>query len=68
MKCKYQGKHGLGGEKKNQKRVPDGEVVNTGKLNDLLNVAERGTHDNGLVSKLLVVVVDAGDRDNTCAS
>ena len=40
----------------------DGQVVAAGKLSDLASVAERGTHDNSLVAKLLVVVIDALDR------
>jgi hypothetical protein len=43
----------------------DGEVVAASKLSDLANVAERGTHDNGVVAKLLVVVEDGLDGGDT---
>lgn len=33
----------------------DGEVVTSGQLGDFADVSERGTHDDGLVSVLLVV-------------
>lgn len=33
----------------------DGEVVTSGQLGDFTNVSERGSHDDGLVSVLLVV-------------
>ena len=36
----------------------DGQVVAAGELGDLANVAEGGTHDDGLVAVLLVVVED----------
>lgn len=43
----------------------DGQVVAASKLRDLTSVAERGTHDDGLVAKLLVVVEDVLDRLDT---
>lgn len=43
----------------------DSEVIATGELSDLTNVTERGTHDNGLVAKLLVVVEDVLDALDT---
>lgn len=43
----------------------DGQVVAASELNDLASVSERSTHDNGLVAKLLVVVVDALDGGDT---
>lgn len=46
----------------------DGEVVAAGKSGDLASVAERGTHDNGLVAVLLVVGVDVADRLDTGVS
>jgi len=33
----------------------DGEVITSGQLGDFADVSERGTHDDGLVSVLLVV-------------
>jgi transaldolase len=39
----------------------DGQVVTTSQLGDLADVTERGTHDNGVVAELLVVVVDVLD-------
>ena len=44
----------------------DCQVVAASKAQDLASVAERGTHHDGLVAKLLVVVVDLRDRDDTC--
>lgn len=50
-------------------RIPstysNGEVVAASELGDLANGAERGTHDDGLVAELLVVVEDAADRLDT---
>lgn len=43
----------------------DGQVVAASKLGDLAGVAERGTHDDGLVAELLVVVEDALDGGDT---
>lgn len=43
----------------------DGQEVASGQLLNLANGAEGGTHDDGLVTVLLVVVVDLGDRDDT---
>lgn len=43
----------------------NGEVVAASKLSDLANVTERGTHDNGVVAKLLVVVEDGLDTLDT---
>jgi hypothetical protein len=43
----------------------DGQVVAASQLSDLASVAERGTHDDGLVAVLLVVVEDALDAGNT---
>ena len=40
----------------------DGEVVASGKLGDLTGVSEGSTHDDGLVTVLLVVVEDLLDR------
>jgi len=40
----------------------DGEVVTTGELGDFADVSERSTHDNGVVTVLLVVVEDLLDR------
>lgn len=50
---------------KSRKTYRDGQVVTASKLSDLASVAERGTHDNGLVAKLLVVVEDGLDRRHT---
>lgn len=47
------------------KAYGDCEVVAAGKLGDLTNVTERGTHDNGVVAKLLVVVEDGLDGLDT---
>ena len=41
------------------------EVVAASKLGDLADGAERGTHDDGLVAELLVVVEDAANRLDT---
>lgn len=46
----------------------DGEEVAAGESGDLASVAERGTHDNGLVAVLLVVGVDVADRLDTGVS
>lgn len=43
----------------------DGEVIASSELSDLTRVTERGSHDNGLVAKLLVVLVDGLDRGDT---
>ena len=43
----------------------NGEVVTSSELGDLANTSERGTHDNGLVSVLLVVVEDVLHRLDT---
>jgi hypothetical protein len=43
----------------------DGQVVTASELSDFTDVTEGGTHDNGLVAKLLVVVEDALDRLDT---
>lgn len=43
------------------KTYRDGEVVASSELSNLTGAAERGAHDNGLVAKLLVVLVDALD-------
>jgi hypothetical protein len=43
----------------------DGQVVTASKLGDLASVSERGTHDNGVVAKLLVVVEDGLDGLDT---
>ncbi|KAH3664294.1 hypothetical protein OGAPHI_004646 [Ogataea philodendri] len=43
-----------------QKLWSDGQEVATGESSDLTNISERSTHDNGLVSVLLVVVEDLG--------
>jgi hypothetical protein len=43
----------------------DGQVVATSQLSDLTAVTERGTHDDGLVAVLLVVVVDGLDGLDT---
>lgn len=43
------------------KTYRDGEVVAASELSNLTGAAERGAHDNGLVAKLLVVLVDALD-------
>lgn len=50
---------------KSRKTYRDGQVVTASKLSDLASVAEGGTHDNGLVAKLLVVVEDGLDRRHT---
>ena len=44
----------------------DGEIVAACQGKDLTSIAERGTHYNRLVSKLLIVVEDTGDRYDTC--
>lgn len=56
---------GLGVEELLKQGRGDGQVVATGQLGDLTSVAERGTHDNGLVAELLVVVEDALDGLDT---
>lgn len=43
----------------------DSEVVTSGELGDLTGVSEGGTHDDGLVAVLLVVVEDGLDRLDT---
>jgi hypothetical protein len=43
----------------------DGQVVTASKLGDLASVSERGTHNDSVVTKLLVVVEDLLDRLNT---
>lgn len=43
----------------------DGQVVATSELGDLTNVSKRSTHDDGLVTKLLVVVEDGLDGGDT---
>jgi hypothetical protein len=43
----------------------DGEIVATGQLDDLTDVAERSTHHDGLVAVLLVVVEDVLDGLDT---
>lgn len=43
----------------------DGQVVTARQLGDLARVAERGTHDDGLVAELLVVVEDGLDGLDT---
>lgn len=43
----------------------NGQVVTASKLSDLASVSERGTHDNGVVAELLVVVEDGLDGGNT---
>lgn len=43
----------------------DGQVVATSKLSDLASVSERGAHDDGVVTVLLVVVEDGLDGLNT---
>lgn len=56
------------GEKQNEKKMTtyrDGQVVAAGQLGDLTGVPERGTHDDGLVAVLLVVVVDVLHRLDT---
>lgn len=58
--------HGIGGvEEVLQEVGGDGQVVTTSQLSDLADVTERGTHDNGVVAELLVVVVDVLDRLDT---
>lgn len=46
----------------------DGEVITSGQSLDFTNVSEGGTHDNGVVSVLLVVVEDLLDRLDTGVS
>lgn len=43
----------------------DGQVVAASQLGDLATVTERGTHDDGVVAVLLVVVVDVLHRLDT---
>ncbi|KAI6752918.1 hypothetical protein HG531_005087 [Fusarium graminearum] len=43
----------------------DSQVVTASELGDLASVAERGAHDNGVVSELLVVVEDLLNRQDT---
>jgi hypothetical protein len=43
----------------------DGKVVASSKLDYLTKIAERSTHDNGVVAVLLVVVEDLLDRFDT---
>lgn len=58
--------HGLGGVVQILKQVGrDGQVVAASQLGDLASVTERGTHDDGLVAVLLVVVVDVLHRLDT---
>lgn len=49
----------------NWKTYGDGQVVTASQLGDLTGVTERGTHDNGLVAVLLVVVEDVLDGLDT---
>ena len=39
----------------------DGKVINTSQLSDLTKVSKRSTHDDGLVSELLIVIEDGLD-------
>ena len=48
-----------------QKSGRDGQEVATSQFGDLVDVSERSTHDNGIVSVLLVVVVDLCDGHDT---
>lgn len=58
--------HSLGGIVEVLKKAGgDSQVVTASKLSDLADVTERGTHDNGLVAELLVVVVDVLDGLDT---
>jgi hypothetical protein len=43
----------------------DGQVVAASELSDLADASERGSHDNGLVAVLLVVVEDGLDGRDT---
>lgn len=43
----------------------DGKVIATGQLGDLADATERGTHDDGLVAVLLVVVEDGLDAGHS---
>jgi hypothetical protein len=47
------------------KTYRNGQVVTASKLGDLASVSERGTHNDGVVTKLLVVVEDLLDRLDT---
>ena len=40
----------------------DGKVVTASKLGNLASVTERSTHNNGLVAKFLVVIVNLRHR------
>lgn len=42
----------------------NGKIIAASELNDLAGVAERGTHNDGLVAKFLVVVENALDASN----
>ena len=50
-----------GGGGREGRGLRDGEVVAASQTQDLSSVAEGSSHDDGLVAKLLVVVVDLGD-------
>lgn len=52
-------------KKRIKKTYRDGQVVTASKFSDFTSVAERGTHNDGLVAKLLVVVKDGLDRGHT---
>ncbi len=43
----------------------NGQVINTRQLSDLPNISERSTHDDGLVTKLLVIVEDTLNGGNS---
>jgi hypothetical protein len=43
----------------------NGKIIATSQLSDFTNVSERCTHNNGLVTEFLVVIVDGLDGCNT---
>ncbi|KUI73533.1 hypothetical protein VM1G_11889 [Cytospora mali] len=62
---KLLGDGGVGVEEVLEQVGLGGIVVTAGKLGDLASVTEAGSHDNGLVAELLVVVVDVLDGLDT---
>lgn len=51
--------------KRKREAYRDSQIITTSQLGNLTNTSERSTHDNSLVSKLLVVIKDALDRGHS---
>ena len=50
----------------NLMHLRNGQIIAASKPQDLSSVTEGGSHDDGLVAKLFVVIVDLGHRFHTC--